>query len=596
MRNTDSPKWRILTRSIIAIGVLLFIAGLTLRDISLNAPFSLSQLGFYLGIGGLILTLAGIAANFKSIAAALSRTRKAESANVVVSCILAIILVGLICYMSNLRYMRLDWTGHRFYSLQSRTLRMLDHLEQPIEITIIYQRPHQKNEQADPDSRLVHWGYQQSQKMLDEFASRSSRINVRRLDLSDPEEVSQLGEQYDLPERCILFESGDSHNIVPLKQLVRASGRDGGQLQFNGEAAFVSALLKLTEDYERTVYFLTGNGERPLHGKQAESEPQALSTEQLLSSTDYSLEDLETRLKTDNYAVEELNLATTDTIPDDCDVLIAAGPRSPLPGEQIETIQDYLKGQDGRLIVMADSQLQNPHQHDFTLNEILEDYGMRARTKALGMFQYRRTDNRPDRQEPAHPRVLITQDGYANHPITRDLQNYNLVFVHAAPLEIVNEQPIDGLKTSPLLTGTNATWGETTDTSKIKEARYDPDRDIPGPLLTAAICEPDGQGKSEKDDNQAPPESNPRIVVFGSSLSFVNKVAATNIANHYVLLNAINWLAGRKQLVGIPPKDMDIKLVNLSGEHVRLAQWIFMLGLPACFIVLGICVWRLRKR
>ncbi len=600
MPDRKTNKWALITRSGLAVGALLFIAGIIVRDTTFDGLVDASQLGFYLQLIGGALALGCTAANYRSIINFFTRSKPAERANTLIACALAIILTGLVCYISTRRYARLDWTGHRFYTLHSRTRRMLRHLNTQVNITIIYQEPDQQALKSAPHARLIHWGYKQSRQMLDEFNARCPNITLKTLDLSEAAEVNRLGEKYDLPSRCVLFETEQSHEIIPFKQVVRASKKQGGQLLFNGEAAFTSALLKLTTGQRQKVYFLTGHGERVLGPSQKNRKTAEPGATDILLSREYSLSNFVSRLEADNYTVTTLNLTKTPEVPDDCDVLIIAGPRSPIPTEQITAIRSYLQQDNGRAIVMADSHLRNPDHGSFSLNKLLRDYGVVARTKALGMVRSKQlalTSAGIQKHRATLPRLPVTKDGFAQHPITTDLQNYTLMFVQSAPLLITDSEPRPELRTNRLLTSVEQSWGETDPDGDLKTARFHPGTDIPGPIISGLICRPAAlSGSTDKESSSGSgPDSMLGLVVFGSSLSFVNKVTEQRTANLYLLLNAVNWLAGREQMVGIPAKSMALNTVHFTNEQVRLARWIFLLGLPACIIIPGICVWCLRK-
>jgi hypothetical protein len=596
VRGEKTPAWKTATRFGILLGIVLFVGGLILRDVQTQAFVRTGLVGEVLQFAGMVIALGCTAADYRVILTALSRKKTAEGVHTIVLALLAVVLTGLVCYISTRRYARLDWTGRRRFSLHSKTLRMLQHLEHPVKVTVVYEGFDQRALQVDPKARIQRWAYRRSREMLEEFQARSRRIAVKNLSMGNATELSALNQKYDLPGRCIIFESGESHDIIPLIEIVESAREQGGSPKFLGEAAFATALARVTQGRQRTVCFLTGHGEPPLKGPEYDKE----DSEAPRSTERYSLSRLVSKLQDDNFACRPLNLADEGTVPEDCDVLVVAGPRTPLPPEQLLAIEHYLRQRRGRAIFMTDSRLQDEKGARSNLNEILNQYGIRAHTEAQGMRKAKALalgSGGLVTREQAIPQVPVTGEGYARHQITRDLRNYTMIFVTCAPLEITGGRPLPGLTTRELLTGTPTSWGETSTTPETEKATYDPGEDLPQPVTAAVVVEPGPSPQlSPSPEGQAPAPEGPKLVVFGSSESFVNYVAEQNEANLYVLLNAVNWLAGRGHMVGIPPKTMEISKVTLTDAQVRLSRWLFVLGGPACVVLLGIGVWQMRRR
>ena len=585
MTDGQKPAWKTATRLGILLGIVLFLGGLILGDLRFDTSVPTVFLGRVLQMAGAAISGGCVAVNYRLILNALSRDRAVRGAHTMAMAILAVILAGLICYISTRRYARLDWTGQRRFSLHSRTLRMLRHLKTPIDIAIVYRAPDKQAMQVNQRDRLLHWGYKQARRMLEEFEARSPEMNVRRVDLSDTEALNALTSRYDLPDRCIVFESEQAHDIIPLVELVRAGKGQNRAPEFLGEGAFASALIKLTQGREQTVYFLTGHGERPLEGTPSNEEvPGQIN---VLQTEKFSLSRLVSRLEDDQYRVKPLNLADTATVPEDCDTLVIAGPRSHMQDGEITALIGPNGAGKTTLLIMFDSRISDDARPPTNLQDLLSKYGVRVHTEAVGMTrrqQLRLTSKGLAKEPRSTTQVPVTAEGYANHPITRDLRNYTLVFARAAPVEVVTTQPEADIRTRELLTGAPSSWGETAETGKT--ARYDPESDLVRPVNLGAVVEPAPSSESPS----------PRIVVLGSSLSFVNQVTEQNEANLYVILNAVNWLAGKGHMVGIPPKTMNINTASLSEVQVRMVRWLFVVGLPVLVIALGTAVWMVRRR
>ena len=86
------------------------------------------------------------------------------------------------------------------------------------------------------------------------------------------------------------------------------------------EAALTNAILKVTRDVKKVVYFVTGHGEPELTDS---------------GRTGYSM--AKQALEEQNYVVHDLVLARQQKVPDDAAVVIVAGPRQDLwsPNEKL---------------------------------------------------------------------------------------------------------------------------------------------------------------------------------------------------------------------------------------------------------------------
>ncbi len=590
------PAWKTVTRIGILLGIVLLVGAEVIREVQAEAFAEGHTLSLILFVLGAAVTLGCLAANYDMLLKLLRQRRTAAGANAVLLGALAVALTALVCYISTRRYTRVDMTGMRRYTLHSKTERMLRTLDRPVRVTVVYWAPSQAELTMDPQAALLRWGHRQAMEMLEEFKAYSSRISVEQLGLGQEHAQvrEELNERVGIPGRCVIFESGERHDVIPLIEIAQSPRWQGGSPKFAGEAAFAGALAKITEDKGQIVYFLSGHGERPIEGQPAA--PGAPRTSDILTEK-YSLSKLVKKLKGDNFESRTLNLADRAQVPEDCDVLVVPGPRTSLPPEHLEAIRRYLEDRDGRVLVMLDSRLHDSASGS-NLDALLGEYGIEAHLEALGMFQssqFALTARGLMQVQVAQSSVPVIEDGYADHPITRDLQNYTLELVRCAPLEIVPPRAKPNLSARKLLTGIGSSWGETTAIEEMEKSEYDPEKDVAGPVVAAVVVEP------------APPEGmppmmapgdmrGPRLVVLGSSLSFVNTVVAQNEANLYLLLNAVNWLAGKGHMVGIPAKEMDIHVVTLSSGQIRLSRWIFIGAVPACIVVLGIAVWQIRRR
>ena len=94
-----------------------------------------------------------------------------------------------------------------------------------------------------------------------------------------------------------------------------------------------------------------------------------------------------------------------------------------------------------------------------------------------------------------------------------------------------------------------------------------------------------------------------RIVAIGDSDSGSNLVVQFSQGKQFVvpgnldlIVNSINWLAAKEDLISIVPKDRTQPTMSLSSQQTQQLQY-FTLGiLPGVFLLLAVFVWRSRKK
>ena len=85
-----------------------------------------------------------------------------------------------------------------------------------------------------------------------------------------------------------------------------------------------------------------------------------------------------------------------------------------------------------------------------------------------------------------------------------------------------------------------------------------------------------------------------RLVVFGDS-DFLTDIDISNAGNAILAASAVNWLAAREDLVGIPPRDVEQVSLFLTRQQMRNLLLLVLVAMPGAAILAGILVWRRRR-
>ena len=192
------------------------------------------------------------------------------------------------------------------------------------------------------------------------------------------------------------------------------------------EVQLSSAILRLLRGETRTACTLVGHGEAGFDD----------DTEAGLSSFAEALEH-------NAYRARALDLNREGVVPDECDVVIVAGPRVPLQDSEMETLVEYGRA-GGRLFVAV-----APGQ-DVDLNALLQEWGIAY----LGGFVIDE-----ERSQGLDVADLIVESFPTANPIVEEVHRLRFPF-SGALLEV--DDPAEGLSVSRLAETSEASYVETT--------------------------------------------------------------------------------------------------------------------------------------
>lgn len=105
--------------------------------------------------------------------------------NVLLSCVVVIVLGGLVVYIAQRKDKRLDMTSQRVYSLKEQTLNVIRDNKSPITLVSLYSRSDQDPAEMDRAQTVAD--------LLDEYSRRGKNINVELIDpVNEPGKVDEL--------------------------------------------------------------------------------------------------------------------------------------------------------------------------------------------------------------------------------------------------------------------------------------------------------------------------------------------------------------------------------------------------------------------
>jgi ABC-type uncharacterized transport system involved in gliding motility auxiliary subunit len=530
-------------------------------------------------------------------------SRSFAALNVGLSVVAALAIVVLVNLISSRQYARFDLTASGAYSVSDRTRETLGRLARLTGPVTAY-----------AFVRSAHPWFATLKGLLDTYAEYGGdHLQVRYLhpgrDLERFERTTRsLGiDPRDVEGSDVVILAGPAlgdalprTRVIPLAAMI-GGARSPSMRAFRGEEELTRALHAVTRERQPRVLLLQGHREMD----RTASEP-----ERRLDAFARALENLD-------YAVDTLRLAATEAgtaqLPEGADVLVIAGAQGRLTDPELDAIRGWLDA-GGRLLVLAEPQVrQRPgttsaYFATTRIEEVLAPYGLglgqaivfdEATVTPLGVFSLR---------------APIGGERLPPHPISRPLDGLELWVHRALPVTVDhNAAAAGGVRVQPLsLTLSSALALEDLDAFNRTGNPYDA-RHTPGVVCLAAAASrvktverpaPGSGAPADDEANEAGDGPPPvpldtvvtRIVVVGDATFTSDALAEHLHGNLNLAVNAVGWLAERDETISIAAKPPAIIRLRLD-QRDKLRLWLLsLLDLPGACALIGLLVWRARRR
>ncbi|MBW2116860.1 MAG: GldG family protein [Deltaproteobacteria bacterium] len=397
-----------------------------------------------------------------------------------------------------------------------------------------------------------------SDKTLQVLKNIQEPVTIRafvRVGFQEAEDARKLLSAYQYEAANIHYELIDPernpsvtrrYNVKNINTFVLEGYGRSQTVKIADEEHITNALITLIESETLKVYWLTGHGERVFQGQ----DPGALSM-------------LQEGLTNENYEFLEINLMQED-IPKGASLVVIAAPVKSLFPEEVTSLEKHLK-RGGRIIVFLE-----PY-NDGGLKGFLKTYGIRI------------TDD-----------IIVDK-------LSRVMGGDYLLpmVVKYGVHDITSEQKSRLTVTALAYTSPNS-WSET-DRKSLDAGRVQFDeQDRQGPVSLAAITELEpplkkvGEEKSDKGTGATGITGKGRMVVFGD-VDFASNKRFGLAANGDFVMNTVNYLVGRENLIIIKKKHKPVEPLMLNRTQGMVVFWIPVIVIPLVLLFIGIVVWNRRR-
>ncbi|MGB7294116.1 MAG: Gldg family protein [Candidatus Aminicenantales bacterium] len=527
-----------LKKNLNSIGLMMVLLALMAMRIW---PHRKSAALVVLGLG-IIAIGVYIALNIPTLKNTLSRKSFLYSSNLVLIVVIVLaILVLLNSFLSRHNY-RLDFTESKLHSLSDQSIQVLKNLKQDVQVKGFF--------------RDGNYGRSKMEDLLKNYVHYSRKI---KYEFIDPDKNPGLVKGY---------------NITQDGTTVLEAGANENRITTTTEEDLTNALIKVTRESKKTIYFLEGHGEHSI--EQAEDLGYSFAKDELQKL---------------GYEANKLTLALSETFPQDCSLLVVPGPQKDLLPNELETIGNYLRD-GGRVFFMVDPETAPgliPYLLQFGVT-LEDDVVVDTISRLFGGDYFM---------------PVITE--YEIHEITRNFR-YATFFPYARSVEPADPKPV-GITLSALGKTSPNSWSERQ--LDQKQVTFDKDKDTQGPVSLAVVATLEVKPPEKKESSQEPSEENMeaqkveeppaanskqegRLAVFGDS-DFASNRYYNLSGNGNLFLNTVNWLTEESDLISIQPKTSSPRTVQFTPSQGRMIFFVSVIILPLIILILGISVWVRRR-
>lgn len=516
-------------------GLGLIIAGLI--SLSINATLGTITTVF-LSLG-LVLLLVFVIRSFNKIKRFFEKRSTKYGTNAFAMAVMVIGILVLINFISKRHNYRIDTTAGNQFSLAEQTKKVLRSLKKEVKITAFFRPQTQKRGNMED--------------LLAEYAYYSNKI---KYEFIDPDKKPAIAKRYGIT----------AYGTTVVEGLGKESKEE--KIYTTSEQDLTNAIIKVTREGKKTIYFLEGHGEKDI-------DKQLLGDK---GGDGYS--EVKKAILNENYAVKKILLASEQKVPDNCTVLVIAGPRTDLLVNERNMIKEYID-RGGNALFLLDPK---PYAG---LEDFLDPLGFKVGDDIVldvsgvgSLFG----------AGPSIP--LVTR--YEKHAITEDFRIMT-AFPYVRSIS-PKKSPGEGISVQALAKTSNRSWGETN--IKSPQVRFDEGEDLKGPITIAAVATKKVKTEKEKEENVelsfSGKKREARIVVFGDS-DFCSNAYFHFSGNGDLFMNTISWLAEEEDLISIRPKSPEDRRVNLTKKQSKTILVAGVILFPLAIFAVGVIVY-IRRR
>lgn len=436
----------------------------------------------------------------------------------------------------------IDLTTDKIYSISESTKTKLNELDKDVQIELINMSNYIYL--SDFVNKYTQLNSQITIEKVDDLTQRPDIMNTYNLDSTDS---------------LIIVKSGERETQISLSDLYTYDYTTGEQIDTT-EEKITNAIIEVTIENKPKIYFLEG------HNYYSDNYFQLVKQD----------------ITAEANEIENLNILTKGSIPEDCDCLIITTLKEDITQIEKDELISY-SNRGGKILLLADTNVLGIETPNF--DEILNLYGFNiSKGVLLEQDENQMFYNLPE---------FIIAKIESNELTQNSKMNINVCFIDAGRIEFKDEETLGNLGvtySTIAKTSSKAFIRTNLKVSSLSKTNQDEDavNSIMGALVTRTL----------EDGNTA------EMIVYSNAIFATNQ--QVNINNNYamyanmlcnnddVVINSVAYLTKRTNTITIRKDSDSVSYTVTQKQHNIITAIIF--GVPALVIICGIIVWQIRRR
>ena len=436
----------------------------------------------------------------------------------------------------------IDLTTDKIYSISESTKTKLNELDKDVQIELI---------------NMSNYIY------LSDFANKytqlNSHITIEKVD--DLTQRPDIMNTYNLDstDSLIIVKSGERETQISLSDLYTYDYTTGEQIDTT-EEKITNAIIEVTIENKPKIYFLEG------HNYYSDNYFQLVKQD----------------ITAEANEIENLNILTKGSIPEDCDCLIITTLKEDITQIEKDELISY-SNRGGKILLLVDTNVLGIETPNF--DEILNLYGFNiSKGVLLEQDENQMFYNLPE---------FIIAKIESNELTQNSKMNINACFIDARRIEFKDEATLENLGvTYSTIAKTSSKAFIRTNLKVSSLSKTNQDEDAANSIMGALVT------RTLEDGNTA------EMIVYSNAIFATNQ--QVNINNNYamyanmlcnnddVVINSVAYLTKRTNTITIRKDSDSVSYTVTQKQHNIITAIIF--GVPALVIICGIIVWQIRRR